>query len=92
MTLFVGDVLKAPPPLHPEVRFRVREIETVMKTGPWLKPIGTVKQYSLQLFTMESPGVWSWMDRSYDRHATIDTIREWGLEITEKATVQMELF
>ncbi len=92
MKLYSGDILKPPPPLHPNVRFRVREVETVMQFGPWLKPLGKVQQYALQLYSQVAPGSWGWMDRSHDRKATIEQIMEWGFVLEETAKVQLELF
>ena len=92
MQLYPGDILQPPPPADPRVRFRVREIETVTQFGPWMKSSWPVRQYVLQLYTMGSPGRWSWQSRDHDRRGTMETIESWGLVMVEPAKTQLELF
>lgn len=102
MKLYPGDILKAPPPAHPDIRYRVRDIEMVYPNrSSWgnydYSKIDKIPCYSLQMFSRTREGineswVWKWMDVSHDLRGSAESIARFGLELVESARVQMELF
>lgn len=92
--LFVGDLLTASYPLSNKCRFKVREIQMVHSFGPEGYSKDKHPSYALQLYTVIAGGrgEYGWMDSSHDRHMSIETVKDDGYRLIEKAQGQIELF